>query len=222
MISRKTIVVCDDTAENLSAAKKAVEGFSGYDFVFTESAAEASALASDPSVIGVVTDLMFSGEKGCQIHKKAQRSLPAILQEWQENNQKWGNSHTARNLETFTEFFQDRRDSLETILSSTEDIISTAKLRPFGVSVFLTYQYDHSKPAVLITNMHRHGSGDLASLDAMAVLMPLMKYILPEEVRGNGHRSLAYIGSAQKEEPGVWAVALHKLCTQMGHKFYSQ
>ena len=221
MGNKKTIVICDDTSENLNAAKKAAENFPGYDFVFTESAAEASTLASDPNVAGIITDLMFPGEKGCSIHEEV-RSLSAILKGWRDHVRKWKVAYSRRQLETFEEFFKDRENSLETILSSAEEIISAAELRPFGISVFLTYQYSHQKPVVLITNMHRHGNGDLASLDAMAVLMPLMdSFMSPEEVRRNGHSSLTYIGSAQKERPEVWAVAIHKLCAQMGTKFYN-
>ncbi len=190
------LIIVDDTAANLDAAKEAATKFPEHEFVFTSSAHEALGLL--PHADGVITDLFFPSEDGAGTNEQYTRyvammgeaeSLPTfgeVVRDYYE-----GKRFEAKKRLNFARSFL----SDGTIREALEELVATLKgwgndvshyvkqlenlpapQLPYGTAIMLAAK-QFGKKSVLVTDMHRHAGGYSTpsnSFDAMVLLLPLM------------------------------------------------
>jgi len=128
-MKKRKILIVDDTAENLKAAREAVKGFPDHKFVFLNNATEVLAEIETGGISGVVTDLFFPREKG------AEKSYEEYVAAYDSSNHSI-NPYKAR-------------------VEHNRLILTASPFAAYGGLIALRC-FTYEVPIVIVTSIHRH------------------------------------------------------------------
>ncbi len=216
------IIIIDDSAKNLEAAKKAAEQFPEHEFEFADRASEA--LGTIASFDGVITDLFFPDEnhgEGTALGdaygeylaklKKDEKTYLKVLKEYYDYDFEravWkfecaigmatdGTSRVAvEGLIRSCEEDGDRH-GLEAYRKRLENL-PPAQF-PYGGAIMLR-AHELGKKLCLVSDIHSHAGNytdNVSSVDGMMLLLPLIGegIVSVREATYDGEGSLKYMGS---------------------------
>ncbi|HWQ59559.1 MAG TPA: hypothetical protein VN420_00210 [Candidatus Fimivivens sp.] len=214
------VIIIDDSAKNLEAAKKAAEQFPEHEFIFKNNASEA--IAALASADAVITDLFFPDEnhgEGTTLGdaydeyraklKKDEGAYLKVLQDyydWDFERAEWklesaigmatdGTSRVA--LEGLIQSCEKRGRECDTYQKRLESL-PPAQF-PYGGAIMLR-AHELGKKLCLVSDIHRHAGSyrdNVGSVDGMMLLLPLISegIVSVREATYDGEGSLKYMGS---------------------------
>lgn len=214
------ILIVDDNAENLNAAKEAAKKFPEHEFLFTNSAKKAASLIAKVSAI--ITDLFFPDENHNNKSKLAKyydiyRTMMFGNKAYDEVVRKYygGERRRAeekredvmaimedgtinRMVERLLQHFE--KDGYQDGANEQREILKNlpSPQFPYGGALMLL-AHDLGKKLCLVSDIHRHASvyrNAATAIDAMMLLLPLMNdpIITVEQAIYDGQDSLVYLG----------------------------
>lgn len=225
------ILIVDDTAENLEAAKQAAANFTEHKFRFMNSAKEAAAAISE--VDAIITDLFFPDEGHeddgvlaalyldyrCGVSYG--QAFDQVEKEYYGGNQRQANwklndvlglledGTMQKAIENLVEFFEGRgylRDQ-ESAKKHRARLQSLPTPQfPYGGALMLCAK-ELGKRHCLVSDIHRHaGSYEDVSdaIDGMILLLPLIEkgVVSVKQATADGKGSLTYLGSDEIRQAG--------------------
>ncbi|MEI7621378.1 MAG: hypothetical protein WCJ51_02480 [Candidatus Moraniibacteriota bacterium] len=217
------IIIVDDSAANLVAAKKATERFPEHQFTFVSRASEAIKMLA--SADAIITDLFFLDE-----NHGNNDALAEVYGEYcakiSEENETYS--------QIFCEYYDANIGRAQRGLIGAVDVVtnglgvSSNKQFPYGGVVMLE-AHKVGKRLCLISDIHSHASA-ASSVDGIILLLPLIErgVLTIKQAKLDGRGSLTYIGQdelnfaisgcrrgcIQKEQPESWAEAIRRIIAQ--------
>jgi hypothetical protein len=221
------IVIVDDSAANVAAAKKAAEGFAGeHQFTFVSRASEA--VEAIASADGIITDLFFPDENrgegtalgdayGEYLAKlKKDETYLRVLKEYYDydfERAEWkfecaigmatdGTNRVAiEGLIRSCEKKGDKHGDLETYQKQLESL-PPAQF-PYGGAIMLR-AHELGKRLCLVSDIHSHAwsyRDNASSVDGMMLLLPLISegIVSVQEAKYDGKDCLRYVGDGELE-----------------------
>lgn len=225
------ILIVDDNAENLTAAKQAAENFSEHQFSFTNSAKEAAKMLSEADAL--ITDLFFPDENlgdGGDLDwfyalYRTEMADNLAFAEVVRNYYDGDESKASENLYAATALLEDGtiRGAIEGLINSIEqrswqfpkgytdkyrERLQNLPVPQFAYGGALMIQAKElSKRHCLVSDIHRH-AGEFkdapGAVDGMVLLLPIMGRGIAsvEQVKYDGRSSLTYLGSDEVRKAG--------------------
>lgn len=235
------ILIVDDNAENLDAAKQAAAGCSEHEFQFVSSAKQALDLFTDSD--GIITDLFFPDEghkDGSLLDKRFsayRRSfqfnddVEKVYRRYYQGQGRIGDERGDRAVGDLLSLCEDggyililRKDP-SLYFQSLEDKSRLLEF-PYGAAIVLESRAQ-GKRVCLVSDIHHHAGsitrGIAKYVDGMLLLSPLVAagIISYENARRDGEEGNTYLGSdgiwqagKGKTDPAVWAEAIKRVLSQ--------
>ncbi|NTW30216.1 MAG: response regulator [Candidatus Moranbacteria bacterium] len=216
------VIIIDDSAKNLEAAKKVAEQFPEHEFVCMNNASDA--IAALDSADAVITDLFFPGEnhgEGTALGdaygeyraklKKDEGAYLKVLQDYYD----WDFERAEQKLECAISMATDgtSRVALEGLIQSCEkrgrecdayrkrlENLPSAQF-PYGGAVMLR-AHELGKKSCLISDIHSHAGSyrdNVSSVDGMMLFLPLISegIVSVQEAKYDGKECLKYVGEGE-------------------------
>lgn len=236
------ILITDDTAANLEAAKMAAMQFPEIEFVFTSSANEAFRML--PTIDAVITDLFFvenaTSDLAIAYEAYIEQVKPELLlQYYKEEDLAYYTKNIEENIEILLSGIPKgaikkiAEQDPKTYQSVMDKASKLPQEFPLGGTIMISAKRQ-GKKMCLVSNVHRHaGSYEDSTSSAAAVLLlaPLLGDILnADQLMFDGEGSLTYIGESEirehdekientwnrtgKTDPKVWIEAIRRVLAQ--------